>query len=209
MNEMMNVNEVQTMSSREIAELTGKLHRHVCRDIRVMLCSLYGGSEGDYIRNLDLVNLTNQGVSCVQYDTSNPNGWEYRLDKDNTLCLVSGYNAYYFSRSLKGEIAKHFTKDSNFCETVLARDLIGGKIRKNGIREKAALDTIEQLLGIKLVRQYSVLGRYRIDGYDSVNNVAYEIDEEQHFTPQHMDADRIREKNIKDVLGCEFVRIRV
>lgn len=27
MNEIMNVNEVQTMSSREIAELTGKAHK--------------------------------------------------------------------------------------------------------------------------------------------------------------------------------------
>lgn len=74
MNEIINVNEVQTMSSREIAELTGKRHADVCRDVRVMLCSLYGGSERDYIRKADLLYLTNQGVSCIQYDTSNPNG---------------------------------------------------------------------------------------------------------------------------------------
>lgn len=88
MNEIINVNEVQTMSSREIVELTGKRHADVCRDVRVMLCSLYGGSERDYIRKADLLYLTNQGVSCIQYDTSNPNGWEYCLDKDNTLCLA-------------------------------------------------------------------------------------------------------------------------
>ena len=82
------------------------------------------------------------------------------------------------------------------------------QIRKDGIREKAALDTIEQLLGVKLKRQYRV-GKYRIDGYDSINNVAYEIDEEQHFTPQHMDADKVREKEIFNKLGCKFVRIKL
>lgn len=75
--------------------------------------------------------------------------------------------------------------------------------------EKVALKTIEQIKGIKLIYQYCVCGKYRIDGYDPVNNIAYEIDEEHHFTPQQIDADRIREKEIKAALGCEFVRIRV
>lgn len=76
-------------------------------------------------------------------------------------------------------------------------------------REKAAIKTIEQLQGVKLIRQYQVLGKYLIDGYDPVNNIAYEIDEEQHFTKKHMEADRIREEEIKEALGCKFVRIRV
>lgn len=76
-------------------------------------------------------------------------------------------------------------------------------------QELIALTTIEQLQGVKLIRQYSVLGKYRIDGYDPVNNIAYEIDEKHHFTPQQIDADRIREREIKAELGCEFVRIRI
>ncbi|QLY46478.1 Rha family transcriptional regulator [Escherichia coli] len=75
--------------------------------------------------------------------------------------------------------------------------------------EKVALKTIEQIKGVKLIYQYYVCEKYRIDGYDPVNNVAYEIDEEHHFTPQQMDADRVREEEIKAALGCEFVRIHV
>lgn len=82
-------------------------------------------------------------------------------------------------------------------------------VTKRGIRGKAVLDTIEQLLHIKLIRQYFVCDKYRIDGYDPVNNIAYEVDEEQHFTSRHQAADRKREEEIRNELGCEFVRIKV
>lgn len=101
MNQLISTTEVQTMSSREIASLTGKNHADICRDIRVMLCNLYGGKEEDYIRKADLLYHTNQGVMCFQYDKSNPNGWEYLLDKDHTVCLVSGYNAQMRMKIIK------------------------------------------------------------------------------------------------------------
>ena len=69
-----------TMSSREIAELTGKRHDNVMRDIRSMLAELHG--EG--------------GVLSFEDTHRNPqNGQEYpvfRLPKRETLILVSGYN---------------------------------------------------------------------------------------------------------------------
>ncbi|WP_407605470.1 phage antirepressor KilAC domain-containing protein [Proteus mirabilis] len=80
------------MSSREIAELTGKKHADICRDIRVMLVEMYEGNEKDYIRNADLLYLTNHGVSCFHYDKSNPNAWEYLLDRYHSEILVTGYD---------------------------------------------------------------------------------------------------------------------
>jgi hypothetical protein len=68
------------MSSLEIAELTGKQHGHVMRDIRAMLVDLHG--EG--------------GVSKFGDTRQNPqNGQSYAvflLPKRETLVLVSGYS---------------------------------------------------------------------------------------------------------------------
>lgn len=84
------------------------------------------------------------------------------------------------------------------------RQLNNGK----GLREKSALDTIEQLLGIKLIRQFQV-GGFRIDGYDANNKIAYEIDEEQHNTKKHSQADILRQQFIETQLGRTFKRIKV
>lgn len=74
------------MSSREIAELTGKRHDHVMRDIRAMLVDLHG--EG--------------GIpSFGDTHTNEQNGQSYpifRLPKRETLILVSGYSVQMRAR---------------------------------------------------------------------------------------------------------------
>ncbi|KAE9928413.1 DUF559 domain-containing protein [Escherichia coli] len=64
----------------------------------------------------------------------------------------------------------------------------------------------EQLVGVKLIRQYKVL-EYRIDGYDPVNNIAVEIDEGHHKSQEASDA--IRQRRIEEELGCSFFRCRI
>lgn len=68
---------VQTMSSKEIADLTGKRHDNVKRDIEVMLIQL----------NLDPLNFED-----IFLDSMNREQKGYALDKELSICLVSGYN---------------------------------------------------------------------------------------------------------------------
>ena len=69
-------NQTLTMSSREIAELTGKKHSHVKRDIDKMCAE---------------INHPELEGSTFEYRGN----WytQYHLDKELTLCLISGYSA--------------------------------------------------------------------------------------------------------------------
>lgn len=74
---------VQTMSSREIAELTGKEHKNVLRDIRTMLDALGHGSDLSHVR-----------------ETKDARGYtsEFLLAKRESLILVSGYDVHLRAR---------------------------------------------------------------------------------------------------------------
>lgn len=79
MNSLINAAEVKTMSSREIAELTGKEHKHVLRDIRAIIEQLKDGP------NLDHEEF--QSLTDTRGYTS-----EYLLTKNQTLLLMTGYS---------------------------------------------------------------------------------------------------------------------
>lgn len=76
MNQLINSN-VKTMSTREIAELTGKEHKNVKRDCEVMFSEL----------NLDALKFEH-----IYLDTMNRKQVEYLLPKKGALTLVSGYS---------------------------------------------------------------------------------------------------------------------
>lgn len=77
-----------TMSSREIAELTGKRHDHVLRDIDALVKSL----------NPDL----GLGYKSSTYkDASGKENRMYLMDRDSSICLVSGYDANARMRIIK------------------------------------------------------------------------------------------------------------
>lgn len=73
---MKELSGIKTMSSREIAKLTGKKHKNVLADIDKM------------IRGLDIQSAK---ISADYTDNKNRTYRCYNLDKDLTLTLVSGY----------------------------------------------------------------------------------------------------------------------
>jgi anti-repressor protein len=69
-----------TMTSREIAALTGKRHDNVMRDIRLMLLDLYGAGG---VLNFEDTHQNEQNSQSYAI---------YRLPKRESLVLVSGYS---------------------------------------------------------------------------------------------------------------------
>jgi len=81
-------NTPASMSSREIAELTGKSHAHVLRDIDALVKSL----------NPDLV----LGFQSSTYkDATGKENRMFQMDRDSSICLVSGYDANARMRIIK------------------------------------------------------------------------------------------------------------
>ena len=74
-------NEATLMSSREIAELTGKQHAHVMRDIRAMMEQLSMNPDLDSCAK----SSTYIGKDGRQYE-------QYELDKDTCMTLLLGYD---------------------------------------------------------------------------------------------------------------------
>lgn len=72
------MNPEVTMSSREVAELTGKEHKNVKRDIEAMLSDL----KEDTLR-----------FERIYFDTMNRQQTEYNLDRRHVDCLLTGYSA--------------------------------------------------------------------------------------------------------------------
>jgi hypothetical protein len=77
-----------SMTSREIADLTGKDHKHVLRDIDVTLETISP-------------DLSQGFVSGTYVDDSGRTYRQFVLDRDSTYCLVAGYDANARMRIIK------------------------------------------------------------------------------------------------------------
>ena len=91
-----------TMTSREIAEVTGKKLYHVNRDILAMLNEL---------------NLDKSIYGSIYFDNKNRQQTEYVLDEELTLTLVTGY-----SIKLRNAVIKRWKQLEN--QTVSLQDEI-------------------------------------------------------------------------------------
>lgn len=113
MQNIMQVNAVnKTMTSREIAELCGKRHDHVLRDIRAYAGAVIQMERGINVRSMDWNDsegvqlLGDTPVEGVTFSSEvNPqNKQSYlvcHLDKNTTLIIVSGYNVLLRKRIIE------------------------------------------------------------------------------------------------------------
>lgn len=102
-----------TMSSREIAELTDKLHRNVKRDIEHMLSEL----------GKDVLSFER-----IYFDSMNRQQTEYHLDRELTEILITGYSIPLRARVIRRlhelESRQHVTIPQTLPEALrLAADL--------------------------------------------------------------------------------------
>jgi len=79
MKELSTITE-QTMTSREVAELTGKRHSDVLRDLDSLIKSLNAELRLGY-------------VSTTYKDSTGKSNRMFQMDRDSSICLVSGYDA--------------------------------------------------------------------------------------------------------------------
>lgn len=138
----------QTMSSREIAELCDKNHFHVKRDIEMMCQQI----------EIDISKF-----GGIYFDTSNRQQTEYRLDRDLTITLVSGYNAKLRYRIVQRWQALEANTNAPVIPTTLSEalrlaadqaDLLEHQQARLALAEPkaAALDIIDSAIGSFNVR---------------------------------------------------------
>jgi len=114
-----------TMSSREIAKLTKKEHKHVIRDIWEMLRDLYGidkdGPDLDHKKNHTVKLADGVDVTCDSRGYVS----HFRLDKPHVECLLTGYSAVLRMTVIKHiyrleEKVQRHTLPGNYKEALLA-----------------------------------------------------------------------------------------
>lgn len=140
---------VQTMSSREIAELTGKEHRHVKRDVEVMF---------------EQLNIDSKGYAQTWTHPQNGQAYEeYALDKDLSVCLVSGYNVQLRMaiikrwNELEAQAQQNFAVPTTFSQALL----LAAQLEEQ--KEQLALQVAQQQQVIEVIQP-------KADVYDIISN---------------------------------------
>lgn len=136
MNTLVAPSNTVTMSSREIADLTGKQHHHVVRDIK---------------HNLAELNLDASKFGCIYIDASNRKQTEYLLPPDLVMTLLTGYSVPLRHRVVTRlheleSVSRHVAIPQSLPEALrLAADLAD----KNGELQRLVSDQAPKVAAIK------------------------------------------------------------
>ncbi len=185
------VNDVQTISSREVAEMMEKKHNNLLRDIEKHIAILEEATELNF-KLADLWQLSSYK------DSTGRTLKEYLVTKKGCEFLIqntTGKKGFL----LASKLDELFPNEPN--------SIIITEINR---KEIEFLDELEDALSpfnIKGIRQYSVIdNKYRIDYYIPSINVAIEYDENNHRGYSY-EKHEGRQREIEDLLKCKFIRI--
>lgn len=110
MNELLTFNNELTMSSREIATLTGKRHYNVMRDIELLAAQL----------EVDVSKFEH-----IYTDSQNREQTEYLLDLETCLCLIAGYHP-----KQRMKIIKRLTHEKELAKKDNGKSIYGASIKQ-------------------------------------------------------------------------------
>ena len=168
-------------TSRKVAEITGKRHDQVMRDIRSEIESIEKeGLEGRIIFK-----------KSSYKNSQNKEQPQYLLSEQGIKLLAMRYKNL---------------KNTNFQTWLIENNIIKDFIHTKTRFEVSFLNLLEEALleiGVVGVRQHKV-GTYRIDFYIPSFKIAIEYDEHQHRYTK--DQDSIRQEFVTKELDCKFVR---
>ena len=118
-----------SMTSREIASLANKRHDHVLRDID----KLHEGISPE---------LGNGFKSSTYRDDSGRSYRQFELDRDSSICLVTGYDANARMRIIKRwqELEAAAAKPTTITDPILAA-LVHGLIEIDGLKQQQVVIT--------------------------------------------------------------------
>lgn len=171
------------MSSREIAELTGKRHDNVMRDIREMLSNL-GISE-----SMHLGSFIEPQNGCV-YPM-------FTLPKREALILLTGYK-YLAGTADFDKVLEHFGEVPASPKFIRKEFSFGEDI------------VLKLFAGYTVIPQFSVSnGKYLLDWYVPELKLAIEFDDRYHDLAHQSKKDAERQEEIEALLGCRFLRYKV
>ncbi|HDU8502999.1 TPA: phage regulatory protein/antirepressor Ant [Acinetobacter baumannii] len=138
---------IQTMSSKEIADMTGKEHKHVLADIRNMFEQLQIDSAEFLAQYKD---STGRTLPC------------FNLNKDLSICLVSGYNVQLRMaiikrwNELESQAQQNFALPTTFSQALLLA---------------AQLEEQKEQLALQVAQQQQVIEVQQVD-VDALERIA-------------------------------------